>query len=256
MKKLILLIVILSCASLVFAQKYQVNQTKPSSTNPENRKVLYGLSFGPTIDWFAPTSNLFSLKRNKAKAGLVAGVDVDFNLITNNLLYFSTGVMFRYLQGELSFENQYDFSPVNPSLITPTVRTYQTMYITIPTGVTFRTAPSKNCVFAGKLGLYHNFNIGGNQFDQFTISGTGLALHPNYYITTSKIKNNDASLFAESGYVGLGFEYVFAPRIRVTANVEYSCQFNYFSSKALHYENGDRFKTIVHSLHIVFGVLF
>jgi hypothetical protein len=124
----------------------------------------------------------------------------------------------------------------------------------VPTGLKFRTIPSKNCVFAGKLGLYHGIKIGGNQVDNFILPGQDL--NPEYYMTTPKVKNKDASLFAESGYFGLGFEYVFAHNLRVKADLEYCCQFNYFSSVAINNVANAKYKSIVHSLHIVLGVVF
>jgi hypothetical protein len=237
----------LPCIS--FAQKAPVNNAPAG-----NKNYFVELYFGPTIDWFAPTTSEFELKREKPKAGLIAGCNVDINLTPHKMLYFSTGALFKYLQGELSFVNEYTVSYLDTTFPISTARTYQTMYIMIPTGVKFRTTPSKNCVFAGKLGLYHGFKIGGSQVDNFTFPGQDL--NPEYYITTKRIPNEDASLFAESGYFGLGFEYVFAHNIRVKTDLEYCCQFNYFNSKAINNVSNAQYKSIVHSLHIVFGVLF
>jgi hypothetical protein len=158
----------------------------------------------------------------------------------------------RYLQGELSFENKYDFNGFMPTDTLITVRTYQASYLVIPTGIKFRTPPSRGCVFVGKVGLYHQFKLGGDKFDNFSLPEI-----PGYFITTERVKNNDAALFAETGYAGIGFEYVFKSNIRVFMNADYSCQFNYFSSKAVSNVVADaRFRAIVHSLHVTFGVLF
>jgi hypothetical protein len=92
--------------------------------------------------------------------------------------------------------------------------------------------------------------VGGNRFDNFTFPGE------NYFITTEKEKNNHAALFAESAYAGLGFEYLFKNNLRVFSTLDYSCQFNYFNSNAISNVNDARFKTIIHSLHIVFGFMF
>jgi hypothetical protein len=239
--------------SALFAQK-----SSTSASNDENKRLFYGISVGPTIDWFSPTIN--DLQRKKITGGMVAGFNLDINLSKQRMFYFSTGVLIRYLQGELSYSKQYDLSsivPIDTMTKMSTVTNYQTTYLTIPTGFKFRTTPSNNCVFVGKLGLYHNFKIGGKQFDSF--STTNSNAKPDYYITTPKIKNDAAALFAESGYIGLGFEYALVNNFRVFANVDYSCQFNYFSSKNLSAKNNitnERFKTIVHSLHIVVGVSF
>jgi hypothetical protein len=226
---------------------------KPGIALTENSKVFFGVSFGPTVDWFAPTTKEFRLERNKAKGGFIAGVNVDVNLTPERFLYFSTGILCRFLQGELAFNYRYVFPFINtPSLELPTVRTYQTMYLTLPTGIKFRTPPTKNFVFSGQLGLYHNFRVGGKQFDNFILPSIG----SDYFVTTDKAKNKDAALFAESGYFGIGFEYEFAPKIRVFTNLDYGCQFNYFNSKAKNNITNEQFKSIVHSLHIVFGFLF
>jgi len=246
-------------SSRLFAQHHQHQKhqkhNKPVYADAENKKAYFLISFGPTIDWFAPTTNEFPLTRDRAKAGIIAGLSTDIAVIKDRYLYFSTGLMFRYLQGDLSFTNRYAFSILNsPDHEFFTTRTYQTMYLTLPTGVKFRTIPSKGCVFLGKLGLYHNFKIGGSQFDSFILGNESAV--PEYFIRTPKIKNNDASLFAESGYIGLGFEYVLSERARVFADVDYSCQFNYFSNSAINNVSNARYKSIVHSLHIVFGVVF
>jgi len=234
----------------LFAQK---NSCSASSSNGENKKVFFGVSVGPTVDWFAPTSNV--LTKQKVKGGMIAGINLDINITKEKVFYFSTGLFIRYLQGDFAFTNRYDFSDIMDStLVMYTTRTYQTTYLTVPTGFKFRTSPSKNCVFLGKIGLYHNFRIGGEQFDNFSFPNA--IASPKYFISTEKIKNNDAALFAESGYIGLGFEFVLANNFRVFTNVDYSCQFNYFSAKAKSNITDKSFKSVVHSLHIVFGILF
>jgi hypothetical protein len=245
-----ILFAILPSAS--FAQKKE--SKKVSYSEDENKKAYFWIGFGPTVDWFAPTTHEFDLSRNKAKAGIIAGLNTDIAVTKDRFLYVSTGLLFRYLQGELLFVHLHDYRSLHiDSLIPrPTVRTYNTMYLTLPTGVKFRTNPSRGCVFSGKLGLYHSFKIGGKQFDNFYSDD----LNPVYSLTTKTIPNKDASLFAESGYIGLGFEYVLSPKARVFANVDYSCQFNYFSKNAKNSVNDAQFKSIVHSLHIVFGVMF
>jgi len=236
---------------LLFAQRC----ASPSS-GCENKKIFFGVSIGPTIDWFTSTSK--DLARKNVKGGMITGINLDINLSKSNAFYFSTGVLVRYLQGDFSYKKEYDFSGISlvDSLIQrPTVTTYQTTYLTIPTGLKFRTSPSKNCVFVGKLGLYHNIRIGGKQYDSFTLPN--FDANPNeYYVSTPKIPNDAAARFAESAYIGLGFEYSLKNNFRVFTNVDYSCQFNYFSSKAKNNITDKQFKSIVHSLHIVVGILF
>jgi len=241
MKRSVFFVVALCCCSFIFAQQ----ASNSSTANHENRPLYFGVSVGLTVDWFAPHSD--SLSRNAAKIGFIGGINLDVSLNKERIVYFSTGLLFRYLQGELSFTNEYHI--MNTSLVVPAVRTYQTMYLTIPTGVKLRTLPSKNCVFSGKLGFYHNFKIGGNQFDNFTY-------HEPYFITTEKVKNRDAALFAESAYIGLGFEHALGNTARIFANIDYSCQFYYFNRNAKNEFTGTRFRSMVHSLHVVFGVMF
>lgn len=251
MKKIAFFVVAVCCWSFVFAQK----NSNSGSQNHENRPLYFGVSVGPTVDWFIPMTKDFKLVREKPKAGFFAGINIDVNLTKGRWLYFSTGLVMRYLQGELAFENQYVFSKfimITDTLVLPTVRTFQTNYLVIPTGIKFRTPPSRGCIFVGKLGLYHQFKLGGDKFDTFSFFED-----LNYFITTPNVKNDDAALFTETGYVGLGFEYVFKSNIRVFMNADYSCQFNYFSSKAISNVVPDaRFRAIVHSLHITFGILF
>jgi len=226
-----------------------------SSEGCGNKKIHFGVSVGPTIDWFTSTTN--DLARKNVKGGMITGFNLDINFSKDNMLYFSTGLLVRYLQGDLTYQKEYDFSGIykDSLLKTSTVTTYQTTYLTIPTGLKFRTSPSNNCVFVGKLGLYHNIKIGGKQFDSFTLPNDNST--PNqYFVSTPKKENNAAAAFAESGYIGLGFEYVLKNNFRIVTNVDYSCQFNYFSTKAKNNITNKQFKSIIHSLHIVVGVLF
>jgi len=246
-----LIILLLFC----FSATVSAQKCATSSGSCENKKVHFGVLVGPTLDWFTATSN--DLSRKNIKGGMITGAILDINLTKNKTFYFSTGVLVRYLQGDLAYQKEYDISGIfkDSLLITSTVTTYQTTYITIPTGLKFRSNPAKNCVFVGKLGLYHNIKIGGKQFDSFTIPNSDK--NPNqYFVSTPKNPNDAAARFAESGYIGLGFEYVLKNNFRLFTNVDYSCQFNYFSSKAKNNITNKQFKSIIHSLHIAVGVLF
>ena len=242
--------------TLLLAQKtkpHKQHHKKPDVSLIENKMVYTGLTFGPTIDWFVPTTKEFRLERNKTKGGFLAGINVDVNLTPKRFLYFSTGLLCKFLQSEHSFEHQFS-APFNEQT---TVRTHQTFYLMLPTGIKFRTAPHKNCIVSGQLGLYHNFRIGGKQFDTFTYSMEAVdEPNFNYFVTTDVVKNKDAALFAEATYIGMGFEYEFAPKIRAFTNINYSCQFGYFSSKAINNVANAQFKSMVHSLHITVGLVF
>jgi hypothetical protein len=233
--------------------KHNQNNRKPEIALIENKTVFTGVTFGPTVDWFVPTTTEFDFQREKIKGGFIAGINVDICVVPQRYLYVSTGLLCRYLQGELAFDNLYSI-PMDSSIASTiiqrhTTRIYQTMYLTLPTGIKFRTPPTKNCIITGQLGLYHNFRISGKQFDSFVQA-------PGFFTTTEKIKNKDAALFAEAAYCGIGFEYEFAPKIRAFTNLNYSCQFGYFRSTAINNVSGAQFKAIVHSLHFVFGIAF
>ena len=246
MKRIVFFIGILFCCSLMMGQ--QATSKNNNATN-NNKRVLFGASAGPTVDWFAPSSD--GLTKVKAKAGFITGINVDANLTHGKYFYFSTGVLFRYLQGDLAFNYNHQFFNV-----VPVERTYQTMYLTIPTGVTFRISATKECIIIGKLGLYHNFKVGGNRFDNFNYPGEDPE-KPYFFVTTAKEKNNHAALFAESAYTGLGFEYLFKNDLRIFSTLNYSCQLNYFNSNAIsNVKNAAKFKTMIHSLHVVFGLMF
>jgi hypothetical protein len=245
MKKLFLLIALLICCGMLFAQK----EKKFTSTaiDNESRTVYVGLCFGPTVDWFQPATTAFTGKA--VKAGFITGVLVEPALVTERFLYLSTGILVRYLMGEASFSNLYHINKV--PLITFATRHYETTYLTLPTIAKFRTPPLKNCVFTGKIGLYHNFKIAGKQYDSFVLNES----ENDFFTTTKKSKNLDAALFAEAGCVGVGFEYTIG-KSRAFANLDYSCQFNYFNANAKSNLSEDRFKTVVHSLQIVLGFMF
>ena len=245
MKKLFLLITILICGGILFAQK----EKKLTSTTVDNesRNIYVGLCFGPTVDWFLPTTQAFTGK--SVKAGFITGVLVEPALVTERFLYLSTGVLVRYLMGEASFWNHYKIN--NLPFSTFATRHYETTYLTLPTIAKFRTVPLKNCVFSAKIGLYHNFKIDGNQYDSFVLNEK----ENEFFTTTKKKKNLDAALFTETGCIGVGFEYTIG-KSRAFANFDYNCQFGYFNPNAKSNISEDRFKTIVHSLQIILGFMF
>jgi len=249
MKRLFFCLVFFVSNALVLANQPVLNHLPTPPANNANNNLFFGLYFGPTVDWLVPTSG--QLERDAAKGGVIGGVNIDISLDKKKYLFFSTGLCFRYLQGAVSFENQYDI--LNTILVRSTVRYYEIMYLSIPTGVKFRSSPMNGCVFVGKLGLLHNFKIGGKQFDSFFLPQM---LDKKYLVTTEKGVNNDIALFAESGFLGFGFEYAFKNHTRVAASIDYSCQFNYFSPKAKSNISEAKFKGVVHSLHIVLGFLF
>jgi hypothetical protein len=251
MKKILFAITFLCC--YLFAVAHQPGSTHivPLPKSNENRSVFFGLSFGPTADWFSPINNKPTSRI--AKGGFITGLNVDVRLTKNKIVFFTTGLHFKYLQGELQFNEKYTFKFISDSaFIIPTTRSYQTMYLTIPTGIKFRTPPMDGCVFLGKLGFAHHFKISGNQYDRFLLPEPST----NYNVITDKIKNKDAALFAESGFVGIGFEYVFKNSTRAFINVDYNCQFNYFSANARNSITDTRFKAVIHSLQIVLGFMF
>jgi hypothetical protein len=248
MKKLLFAIPFLCCSLFVVANPHSSINAALLPEGSENRSVFFGLSFGPTVDWFSPTH----IKKTPkiAKGGFITGINIEARLTSNKIIYFSSGLLFKYLQGELKFDNHYPIFP--DSTLIPTIRSYQTMYLTIPTGITFRTPPMEGCVFLGKVGLAHNFKVGGNQYDRFSFPEP----YSEYNVMIDYPKNSDASLFAESGFLGLGFEYVFKNSTRVFINVDYNCQFNYFSADARDKITDTRFKAVIHSLQIVLGFMF
>jgi hypothetical protein len=245
MKKIFLLIAILTCCGMLFAQKGK--KLTSTAIDNESRQIYIGSCFGPTVDWLQPVTQAFTGK--VAKAGFITGVLVEPALVTERFLYLSTGILVRYLMGDASFFNHYKINgiPIN----TFATRHYETAYLTLPTIAKFRTPPLKNCVFTGKLGLYHNFKIAGKQYDSFVMD----EINDDFFTTTKKSKNFDTALFAEAGCMGIGFEYTIG-KSRAFANLDYSCQFNYFNANAKSNLSEERFKTVVHSLQIVLGFLF
>jgi len=248
----LLIILLLFCFS-AFLPSDSMAQ-KSSSGCDKEKPILFGIYMGPTVDWFSP--NTTKITRDKVKGGVMAGIALDISVVKERYLFFSTGLLIRYLQGNLTFMNHHDIpltKDTTYSLVLPTVRNYQTTYLTVPTGVKFRTPPMRGCVFLGKLGFYHNFKVGGRQVDNFTLPGGD----PRFFVSTESIPIKDAALFAESGYLGIGFEYIFKNSNRVFTNVDYSCQFNYFKADAKNnITDPTKFRAVVHSLHIVFGVMF
>ncbi len=236
MKKQILLLFMLCCCIFVAnAQPNLVNRKPHRSVNikdnGEGKRVNFGFSFAPTIDWMIPKTE--GLVRNGAIMGMRGGLNINVNLTQKKNYYVSTGVFFEQNGGKLAFiENiplPFDSLVVNS---TPTQRTYRANYITIPLGITLKTRSLNNFFITGNVGLYNSFLLKAFNEDAYSFKNdrTGEA----ELWSKQKTVSNETSICKETVFAGVGFEYSITKDFRAGLTVNYAHSLsNYFKGRQL-----------------------
>ena len=234
-KHLFLLLLLCCCGSVINAQPNLVNR-KPHHTvnnkdNGEGKRVNFGFSFAPTIDWMNPKTE--GLERNGVIMGMRGGLSVNVNLTHKKNYYVSTGIFFEQNGGKLAFIENIPL-PLD-SLVayaTPTQRTYRANYITIPIGVTLKTRSLNNFFITGNVGLYNSFLLKAFNEDVYSFKNriTGDA----ELWSKQKTASTEAAICKETVFAGVGFEYSITKDFRAGLTVNYAHTLtNYFKGKQM-----------------------
>lgn len=198
----------------------------PKEGRPGNgfgKRFTLGLAFGIGPDWLNPHTD--SLYRNGPVVGLKYGIPFDINFTDKENYYFTSGIFFQHSGGNLSFQG---IGEGTDSLLLPVERRYSAIYLTIPTGIKLKTPSMKGFVIAANFGLYHSFRLNAKASDRYELLGEDVQTEK--YMYTEK-----TSLFRESGYIGLGTEYVVTGSFRVYFYALYHHTFtNFFNPKNSH----------------------
>jgi len=232
------LLVLIFCIGFTMASFSQTT----SHSSGVGRRYSLGFCVGSGADWIIPKSDGFS--NAGAVASLRYGIPVDINFTTATNYYFTTGLMFQHLGGKQKFT--LSDTANNLMNIEGNIRSYRSIFITIPVGVKLKTPDFKNFVFAVNFGLQQSFSISSKATDKYQLEDG----------TKGNIKRNDFSkstfLFREAAYMGIGLEYVIKDDFRVNLFFNYSYTFtNYFRKSTEWGEKGN-----LNSLEIVLGCNF
>lgn len=279
MKNFICLICLIAICFGSFAQDYytpgKTNTTKdkPKTTEKnqradnynelEARRVIFGITFGPTFNWMnwknhkaAPEGYERSVPGG-TKVGLRYGVNLDVDLTKSKNFYVSTGILIEHTGGNLNFnENVY---LIRDSLVRNIDRSYKSIYLTIPTAITLRTPSFSNFIVCGNVGLYHSFNLYSRYQSSFQIdpSAEDIDKESINHITTDWSKDNEVALFKESIFAGIGIEYVIKNNLKGKLYINYAQSLNnYFSKNAKNSLSGVKEKASIGTVEVLFGLSF
>lgn len=184
-------------------------------------RVNFGVTFAPTIDWMY--DHTVGYEKNGVIMGMRYGLNLNINLTHGKNFYFSTGIFAEHCGGKMKF---LDKIPISSYIMdsTLTQRTYRSIYLSIPTGVTMKTNSINNFYVCGNVGLMHGFNLNASNTDSYYFD--------EELWSRQKVSSEEAALFKESFYVGVGFEYAVTPTMRAGVMINYAQSFtNYFKGR-------------------------
>lgn len=183
------------------------------------KRVTLGVAFGIGPGWLNPRTD--SVNRAGTVNTMRYGIPLDINFTTKNNYYFTTGVFFSHAGGKLRFVD--DIENVG---ILETVRKYNAIYLSLPTGIKLKTPSMKGFVVAAQFGFLHSFRLTAKASDSYETF--------EEKVTTDKyMYTKETAWFREAGFIGLGVEYVIKDDFRVYLYATYDHTFlNFFSKKA------------------------
>lgn len=188
-------------------------------------RLNFGLTVAPTFNWMYDHTPGYS--KNGVVMGLRYGINLNINLTDRKNYYFSTGLFLEHCGGKMRFFDNIPIGTIGISDSTATQRTYRSLYLTIPTGITLKTNSIDNFFICGNLGLLHSVNLKATNADSYTLSN--FATGTDELWTREKVASQEASFFKEALYLGTGFEYSITQNMRCGLMVNYVHGFtNYF----------------------------
>ena len=229
MKKSILFSVIMMVAVIGAAYAQETPETKgkrPSSTYIKDpcfgSRLNFGVTFAPSFDWMYARTPDYA--RDGAVLGARYGVNLNINLTEKKSYYFSTGLFVEHCGGKMRFLDNIPVDSLGIAYNTQTMRTYRSIYLTVPTAITLKTGSINNFFVCGNLGLLHSFNLKATNTDSYLIG--------NEMWSREKQDSHEASVLKESLMAGLGFEYSVTPNMRAGVMINYVHGItNYFKGK-------------------------
>lgn len=208
------------------------------------KRITLGISFGIGPGMLNPRTD--SVNRAGVVNTMRYGIPLDINFTTKNNYYFTTGVFFSHSGGKLRFVDG-----IEDVGIVETIRKYNTIYLTIPTGIKLKTPSMKGFVVGAQFGLYHSFRLMAKASDQYKVG--------EEKVTTNKyMYKEQTALFSEAGFIGLGFEYVIKDDFRVFFYTTYAHTFiNFFGKKAEpNFLSGRDMRATAGNIEFMVGICF
>lgn len=208
------------------------------------RRVTLGVAFGIGPGMLNPRTD--SVNRAGVVNTMRYGIPLDINFTTKNNYYFTTGVFFSHSGGKLRFVDG-----IEDVGIVETIRKYNAIYLTIPTGIKLKTPSMKGFVVGAQFGLYHSFRLMAKASDQYKVG--------EEKVTTNKyMYKEQTALFSEAGFIGLGFEYVIKDDFRVFFYTTYAHTFiNFFGKKAEpNFLSGRDMRATAGNIEFMVGICF
>ena len=231
MKKIILLLVVLVCASTMVLNAQDVNKSKKprmSTTYIKDpcigSRINFGITFGQAFDWMYDHTEGY--ENNGVVIGLRYGLNLNVNLTKKKSFYFSTGFFVEHRGGKLEFLDNIPFGTYFIADSTLTQRTYRATYLTIPTMITLKTGSINNFFICGNVGLLHSFNLKASNIDSYLIGNETWSRH--------RVPSDEVAVLRESFIAGLGFEYSVTRNMRAGLTINYIQGItNYFKGKGM-----------------------
>lgn len=269
MKKIFALILIFFLIFDAFAQTESTSQSTKTVTEKSYnalpaRRANVGLVVGPTFNWFNwknAESRPDGYKRpasNNVYCGIRYGLKVDIDLNMKKNFFFTTGVMAEHTGGSLVFTD-FVYLPNNVTLLEEIERRYKSIYISMPTAITFRTPSFGNSIIQFNLGLYHGFLVYSQYQSSFDIDPEAKDTDKETInnVTTGWAKDDEVALFKESVFCGIGYEYVIKNNLKATFCVNYAQSLNnYFSKNAKNSAFDTKEEAAIGSIELIFGISF
>ena len=208
------------------------------------KRVTLGVAFGIGPGWLNPRTDSVS------RAGIVNtmryGIPLDINFTTKNNYYFTTGVFFSHSGGKLCFVD--DIEDVGR---VETIRKYNAIYLSLPTGIKLKTPSMKGFVVAAQFGFLHSFRLTAKASDTYETS--------DMKVTTDKyMYTKETAWFREAGFIGLGMEYVIKEDFRIYFYATYNHAFiNFFGNKAEpNLLSGNEMRATAGNIEMMVGICF
>lgn len=275
MKKFFCFLCLIALCSSIFAQDYSndnsrknkkmYSQAVDSYNDLEARRVVVGITFGPTFNWMnwknhkaAPEGYWRSIPGTKV--GLRYGLNLDVDLTKEKHYFVSTGILVEHTGGKLNFED--NIVLIDVPMVRKMDRSYKSIYLTIPTAVTLKTPSFSNFIICGNVGFYHSFNVYARYQSSFDIIPPGNESKIENketinHITSDWEKDKEVALFKESIFAGLGVEYVIKNNLKAKLYINYAQSLNnYFSKDATNSYTGVKEKASIGTIEILLGLSF
>lgn len=185
-------------------------------------RVNFGVTFAPTINWMY--DHTAGYEKNGVIMGMRYGLNLNINLTPKKNFYFSTGIFAEHAGGKMKFLDNIPIGSLGIADSTLTQRTYRSIYLTIPTAITMKTNSINNFYICGNIGLMHGFNLNASNIDSYFFD--------EELWSRERVSSEEAALFKESFFAGVGFEYAVTPTMRAGVMINYTQGItNYFKGK-------------------------